>query len=47
MQAMVKRATYFAILLQDDLKSNVARFITDQTCLATNQAVASCVNTDV
>ena len=34
-------------LLQNDLKSNVARFTTFvPTCLAANQAVASCVNTD-
>ena len=42
-----KRATYFATLLYNTLKSDVARIITHlQTCLVTNQVVASCVNTD-
>ena len=42
-----KRAIYFATLLQNALKSDVARITTYlQACLVTNQVVASCVNSD-
>ena len=42
-----KRAIYFATLLQNALKSDVARITTHlRACLVTNQVVASCVNTD-
>ena len=42
-----KRATCFATLLQNELKSDVcAVFAHVQTCLATNQVVASCVNSN-
>lgn len=42
-----KRGTCFATLLQNELKSDIARFTTHvQTCLAANQFVPSCVNTD-
>ena len=50
-QATVERAkkcaTCFPTLLQNELKSDVARFTTHvQTCLTTSQVVANCVNTD-
>ena len=39
-----KRATCFAILQQDELKSDVARFTSHgQTCLKTNRVAAICV----
>ena len=40
-----KHATCFETLLQNELKSDLARFTTHvQTCLATNQDVAGCEN---
>ena len=42
-----KRATCFATLLQNELKSDVCAFFAHvQTCLATNQVVESCVNSN-
>ena len=42
-----KTSTSFSTVLQNELKSDVARFTTHvQTCLATNQVVANWVNTD-
>ena len=42
---LIKRATRFTAFLQNELKSDVARFTTHiQTCLATNQVVAGCEN---
>ena len=39
-----KRATCFAILQQDELKSAVARFNSHgKTCLVTNRGVAICL----
>ena len=39
-----KRANCFAILQQDELKSDVARFTSHgQTCLKTNRVAAICV----
>lgn len=39
-----KRATCFAILQQDEVKRDAARFTShDQTCLVTNRGVAICL----
>ena len=39
---MKKRETCFITLLQMELKSNVERLATHETCLATNHVVAGC-----